>query len=203
MDKPPLENLILTSPQRSIENSQKIQATPNFNQTESTLKKFIPPTQIIQSPPPQILLEEYRHKFTTQHATQNNSQPPRFKLDLDKVHNAAIKREKEEEVQKKKLEVVRLNRHIAVNGQSSSKFIKKQALKVKGAIECIQQIQAEATYGMAEMNVSIIDCVDKCRGQSMGVSRRGCLGRRMPLKYARYYMRTPIRRQGCEKTSGK
>jgi hypothetical protein len=54
------------------------------------------------------------------------------------VHNAALKREKIEEQQKKKLEVVRLNRHITTNNSGhSNKFIKKQALKVKSAIECI------------------------------------------------------------------
>ena len=55
-------------------------------------------------------------------------------------------------------EVVRLNRHATTSSIGhNSKFIKKQALKVKNAIECIQKIQAEGTYGSsaaAEMNVS-------------------------------------------------
>ncbi len=42
-----------------------------------------------------------------------------------------------EEQQKKKLEVVRLNRHISPSNGPNNKFIKKQALKVKSAIECI------------------------------------------------------------------
>ena len=51
-----------------------------------------------------------------------------------------------------------MNRHISSSSSGHhSKFIKKQALKVKSAIECIQQIQAEGTYGstaIAELNVS-------------------------------------------------
>lgn len=73
-----------------------------------------------------------------------------------------------EEQQKKKLEVVRLNRHISTSSGPNNKFIKKQALKVKSAIECIQQIQAEGTYGssaVAEMNNSVEGCIDKTLGK--------------------------------------
>ena len=114
---PPSDNL--TSPERIPLFTTVAEATPNFNEKAGD--------KIFSA-------DDYKHKFTT---ASSNAAQPRFKLDLDKVHNAAIKREKAEEVQKKKIEVVRMNRHIAGTITVNNKFIKRQALKIKSAIECM------------------------------------------------------------------
>ena len=55
------------------------------------------------------------------------------------MHRDIAKREQLEERQKKKIEVMRLNKQvISKEGEMrATNFIRKQALKVKGAIECI------------------------------------------------------------------